>query len=169
MAGKYVDAFGLANLDLQGEMNIIRPYTYSHHSNFGSYTSYRQPLAHPLGANLREFVGIIRYQPLPRLNLTSKLIFTDIGRDTQDTNWGSNVLKPNQTRQQEYDNTIGQGVSNKILFGSFTASWQLKHNFFVDALLILRKSESPVAFYNNNTTVTSLALRWNIAQRLYEF
>jgi hypothetical protein len=169
VGGKYVDAFGLANLDLQGEMNIIRPYTYSHRTSYGSYSSYKQPIAHPLGANLKELVGILRYQPLPRLNLTGKLMFTTIGRDTTGVNWGSNILKSYRTRQQEFNNTIGQGVSNDILFGSFTASWQMKHNLFADVSVILRKSENPAAFYNNNTSITSLALRWNIPQRVYEF
>jgi hypothetical protein len=169
LGGKYVDAFGIPNLDLQGELNVIRPFTYSHHSIYGSYSSYRQPLAHPLGANLKEIVGIARYQPLPRLNLTGKLSFTNIGRDTVNVNWGSDILKANQTREQEYNNTVGQGLKNDILFGSFTATWQIKHNLFVDATMILRQSKSPAPFYNNNTTVTSLALRWNIARTLYEF
>lgn len=167
--GKYVDAFGLANLDLQGEINIIRPFTYSHNTSYGSYSSFKQPIAHPSGANLKELVGIMRYQPLPRLNLTGKLVFTTIGRDSTGENWGSNILKDYKTRQQEYNNTIAQGVSNDILFGSFTASWQMKHNVFIDASVLLRKSESQAAFYNNNTSITSLALRWNIPQRLYEF
>jgi hypothetical protein len=34
---------------------------------------------------------------------------------------------------------------------------------------VVRKSDSVLNFYNNNTSITSLALRWNIAQRLYEF
>lgn len=169
VGGKYVDAFGLPNLDLQGEINVIRPYTYSHHTIFGSYSNFQQPIGHPLGANLKEVVGIVRYQPLPRLNLTGKLVFTNIGRDTTGVNWGSDILKSYRTRQQEYGNTISQGVANDILFGSFTASWQIKHNLFVDASLILRNSESPAVTYNNNTSVTSLALRWNIAQRLYDF
>lgn len=169
VGGKYVDAFGLPNLDLQGEINVVRPYTYSHYSIYGSYSGYRQPIAHPLGANFRELVGIARYQPLPRLNLTGKLIFTSIGRDSTGVNWGGDILKDNRTREREFQNTIGQGVDNDILFGSFTASWQLKHNLFVDANVVLRKSESPATFYNNNTALTSLALRWNIAQRLYEF
>lgn len=169
IGGKYVDALGVANLDLQGEINLIRPYTYSHYTSYGSYSSYKQPLAHPLGANLKEFVGILRYQPLPRLNVTGKLIYTMIGRDTAGVNWGSDILKTYRTRQQEFNNTIAQGVDNKILYGSFTASWQMKHNLFIDASLILRKSESPVSFYNNNTSITSLALRWNIPQRVYEF
>jgi hypothetical protein len=169
VGGKYVDAFGIANLDLQGEINVIRPYTYSHHTQYGNYSSYKQPIAHPLGANLKEVVGIVRYQPLGRLNFTAKLVFTQIGRDTTGVNWGSDILRDNRTRQQEFGNTIGQGVSNNILFGNFTVSWHLKHNLFIDASVILRKSESPVAFYNNNTSITSLALRWNISQRLYEF
>lgn len=169
LGGKYVDAFGLPNLDLQGEINLIRPYTYSHHTQYGNYSSYKQPIAHPLGANLKELVGILRYQPLPRLHVTGKLVFTDVGRDIGDVNWGSNVLKNNRTREQEYGNTVSQGVSNQILFGSFTGSWQVKHNLFADASVILRRSESPAAIYNNNTSITSLALRWNIPQRLYEF
>jgi hypothetical protein len=166
---KYIDAFGVPNLDLQGEFNVVRPYTYSHNSRYGNYSGFLQPLAHPLGANFKEVVGIVRYQPLPRLNVTGKLIFIDTGRDPENENWGGNILKPNDTRQQEYNNTIGQGVSNKIMFGSFTASWQLKHNLFIDGTAIIRRSESDLILYNNNTNITTLALRWNLPQRLYEF
>jgi hypothetical protein len=169
LGGKYVDAFGVPNLDLQGEINLIRPYTYSHHTLYGSYSSYKQPIAHPLGANLQEMVGILRYQPLGRLNLTGKIVVTAIGRDTTGVNWGGDILKSYRSRQQEFNNTISQGISNDILFGTFTASWQLKHNLFIDAAVIVRKSKSEVAFYNTDTSMTSLALRWNIAQRLYEF
>jgi hypothetical protein len=172
---KYVDAFGLSNLDLQGEINIIRPYTYSHTTNYGNYSSYKQPIAHPIGANLTEFVGILRYQPLPRLNIVGKLVLTNTGRDTtkvtgkDPVSWGGDILKNSRSHPQEYDNEIGQGFSNDILFGSLSVSWMLKHNLFIDANVIVRKSESPLPQYNNNTTITSLALRWNIPKRLYEF
>jgi hypothetical protein len=167
--GKYIDAFGLQNLDLQGEINVIRPYTYSHNTLYGSYSHFRQPLAHPLGANLKEAVGIVRYQPLARLNLTGKVIYTEIGRDVGEWNWGGDILKRNRTRHQEYNNTIAQGIWNQILFGSFTASWQMKHNVFIDASVVLRNSHSSGGMYINNTSITSMALRWNIPQRLYEF
>lgn len=169
LGGKYVDAFGLSNLDLQGEINVIRPFTYSHHTIFGSYSNYRQPIAHPLGANLKEVLGIVRYQPVGRLNLTGKLIYTSVGRDAGDVNWGGDILKSNRTRHLEFGNTIGQGVVNDILFGSFTASWQVKHNLFVDANVVLRESKSDLLLYNSNTTITSFALRWNIARTVYEF
>jgi len=166
---KYVDAFGVANLDLQGEINIVRPYTYSHGTEYADYSNYRQPIAHPLGANFNEALGILRYQPLPRLNLVAKLMISRIGRDSTGVNWGSDILKRNGSHQQDYGNTIGQGIKNDILYGSFTATWQFKHNLFIDAGVIVRRSESPVAFYNTNTTVSSLAIRWNIPKRLYEF
>ena len=112
----------------------------------------------------------LRYQPFPRLNLTGKFVFTSVGRDSiAADNWGGDILKGNVTREKEFGNTILQGTDNDILFGSFTASWHLKHNIFIDASVILRQSKSPVQQYNNNTLVTSFALRWNIAQRFYEF
>ena len=166
---KYIDAFGVPNLDLQGEVNMVRPYTYSHNTNYANYSSYRQPIAHPLGANFKEVIGILRYQPTPRLNITGKLIYINTGRDSTGVNWGGDILKDNRTREQEYDNEIAQGITNDILYGTLTASWQLKHNLFIDANIVIRKSESDLALYNNNTTVSSLALRWNIARRLYEF
>jgi hypothetical protein len=173
VGGKYVDAFGLSNLDLQGEINIVRPFTYSHFTAYGSYSHYRQPIAHPLGANFTELIGIIRYQPIPKLNLTAKLFVVDIGRDTVGayTNYGSDITKLNRNRvpNKEIGNTQGQGFANSVMYANVTASFQLKHNLFVDASLIIRNSESEIPFYNNKTTISSLALRWNIPQRHYEF
>lgn len=169
--GKYVDAFGIPNLDLQGEVNVAKPYTFSHNTSYGNYSGYRQPIGHPLGANFKEFIGIIRYQPLPRLNVAGKLIYAQTGRDTLDAegSWGGDILKPNTKRYKDEGNVIAQGIPNDILFGSLVASWQLRHNLFIEGTLIIRKSESPEIFYNNNSTITSLALRWNIARRQYEF
>jgi len=166
---KYIDAFGVSNLDLQAEYNVVRPYTYSHYSQYGSYSNYRQSLAHPLGANFSEWVGIIRYQPIPKLNVIAKTFYAKTGRDDVDQNWGGNILKNSNTREQEYNNTIGQGNSNTILFVDFTASYMLKHNLFIDGKQIFRQSKSDLAAFNSNTSLTSVALRWNIPQRLYDF
>ena len=166
---KYIDAFGISNLDLQLEANVARPYTYSHYTQYGNYSNYRQSFAHPLGANFNELVAIVRYQPIPKLNLIFKSFYTKTGRDATNENWGGDLLKDNSTRQSDYGNEIGQGIENKIVFVDLTASYQLKHNFFIDVKQIVRNSSSPSAVYNTNTSVTSLALRWNIAQRLYDF
>ena len=166
---KYMDAAGIHNLDLQLEGNVVRPYTYSHGTQYANYSNYRQSLAHPLGSNFHELVAIIRYQPVPRLNLIVKSFYTRIGRDSAGVNWGSDILKNNKTRQNEYGNKVGQGVNNTITFVDLTASYQLRHNVFIEVKQVLRSSKSPLAFYNNNTSVTSVALRVNIAGRAYDF
>ena len=166
---KYIDVLGVNNLDVQVEANLVRPYTYSHNTQYGSYTNYRQPFAHPLGANFKELIGIVRYQPIPKLNLIAKAIYAEVGRDTTGVNWGSDLLKSNSTREQEFGNTIGQGLLNKITYLDLTASYMLKHNLFIDMKLIRRDSAIPSLSGTNNTTITSLALRWNIGQRLYDF
>lgn len=166
---KYFNALGVSNLDLQAETNIVRPYTYSHNTPYGNYSSYMQPMAHPLGANFKEFIGIARYQPIPKLSLTGKLMMMQIGRDSTTMNWGSDILKDNSSREQEDNNTISQGIRNDIFLATFTTSWQFRHNVFIDVSVVFRKSESPMPLFNTNTTVTSLALRWNIPQRLYEY
>jgi hypothetical protein len=166
---KYIDALNVSNLDLQFEFNAVRPYTFSHYSQYGSYSNYRQSLAHPIGANFTEWVAIIRYQPIPKLNVFIKTFYVKTGRDDAGENWGGDILKGYQSRQQEYGNKIGQGNSNTIFFADVTASYMLKHNLFIDGKQIIRQSKSDLAAYNSNTSLTSLALRWNIPQRLYDF
>jgi hypothetical protein len=165
---KYIDVAGISNLDLQLEYNTARPYTYSHNTT-SSYSNYSQSLAHPLGANFSEIVAIVRYQPIPKLNLTGKALLMKTGRDSGSQNYGSDILKNNTNRISDYGNTIAQGNSNTITFIDLTASYMLKHNLFIEAKQIMRKSESDLLLYNNNTSLTSLAVRWNIPARTYEF
>jgi hypothetical protein len=165
---KYIDVAGISNLDLQLEYNTARPYTYSHNTS-SSYSNYSQSLAHPLGANFSEIVAIVRYQPIPKLNLIAKALLMKTGRDSGTQNYGGDILKNNTTRVSDYGNTIAQGNSNTITFIDLTASYMLKHNLFIEAKQIIRKSESDFLLYNNNTSLTSLAIRWNIPARTFEF
>ena len=79
MGGKYIDVFSVKNLDLQGEMNLVRPFTYSHSDSVSNYTHYNQPLAHPLGANFMEAIGSYRYQPHPKWTTSAGLIRMETG------------------------------------------------------------------------------------------
>ncbi len=169
----YIDVANIKNLDLQMETNIVRPYTYTHSSDeqLSNFVNYRQPLAHPLGANFMEFLGILRYQPIPRLNLTGKFIYAKTGEDSNGSNWGGNLLISNEDVDDtnEYGNTIGQGVETSILFGRLTATYQLYHNLFLDADVIQRNKTSAIVARDLSSTVFSVGLRLNIGQRLYEF
>lgn len=165
----YINAAGISNLDLQGEVNIVRPFTYSHLSNYSSYAHYGQPLAHPLGANFREFIGILRYQPLPSLTVTAKGIYFERGLDSDDKSYGSNVLKPYSLRIREDGNYIGQGLLQKVLLMDLTISWQCWTNFFLDLKQVFRKEVRDGELKQADVSITSLAVRWNMPQRLHEF
>ncbi|QKG58935.1 hypothetical protein GKZ68_11690 [Hymenobacter sp. BRD128] len=180
LGGKLLDVAGISNLDLQLELNYIRPYTYQHETEYTNYQNYAQPLAHPMGANLTEVLGVLSYQPLPRLNLVAKAFYTVQGLDAQApggalvlTNYGSNPLLSYNTRPMEYGVRTGQGDKNRLLHFDFTATYQPKLNLFVDATLIARNQKLDQPTYYGAVAGTevyaSLALRWNIAQRLHEF
>lgn len=166
---KYIDVAGIDNLDLQLEANLVRPFTFSHNTQYASHSHYRQPIGHPLGANFTELVAMMRYQPLSRLQISATGFFARKGLDGPNENWGGDILKNNQTRQQEYHNAIGQGVAQRITYGNVLASYQVRHNVFLDFHFLFRQSESDLPAANVNSTATSVALRWNIASRTYEF
>ncbi|WP_375435323.1 capsule assembly Wzi family protein [uncultured Hymenobacter sp.] len=173
LGAKYVDVAGIRTLDVQGEFNYIRPFTYQHEDSYTNYQHYQQPLAHPMGANLYELLGILSYQPIPRLQLVSKVFYTVQGLDrTYDDgsviNYGGNVLLPYDPRVQEYGNTISQGNRTRLLHTDLTATYQPRHNLWLDAKLIVRR-QSFIDAATQNTVFPSVALRWNIAQRLHEF
>ncbi|MCC2546191.1 capsule assembly Wzi family protein [Hymenobacter sp. BT175] len=173
LGAKYLDVAGIRNLDVQAEFNYIRPYTYQHADQYRNYQHYAQPLAHPMGANLYELLGVVSYQPLPRLNVVAKGFYTVQGHDTRDSarnviNYGGNVLLPYSPHPMDFGNRVGQGEKINLFHGDLTATWQLRHNLWIDAKQIVRRSTSSSSI-TNNEAFTSVGLRWNIAQRLHEF
>ncbi|MFD1871949.1 capsule assembly Wzi family protein [Hymenobacter bucti] len=177
LGGKLLDVAGVRNLDLQLEFNFIRPFTYQHESQYTNYQHYQQPLAHPMGANVSELLGILSYQPAPRLNLVAKAFYSVQGLDAQapstTSNYGSNVLLSyTNTRPMDYGYRVGTGDKNRLLHADFTATYQPRLNLFLDATLIARHQTLDQPTYygtvSGNEVYASLAVRWNIAQRLHE-
>lgn len=169
---KYIDAFGIRNLDLQLEHNRVRPFTYSHGDSVANYTHYNQPLAHPLMANFQEFIGIARYQPAPRWTMVAKLMYYQQGRDSSAVSYGSNIFLPNTPpyRQADFGYNIGSGWKTNVLYGSFLLSYEWKENLFIDVNAIYRKQETVTAPVTSaNTSVISVGVRWNMNRRNFEF
>ena len=162
---KYVDAFGIPNLDVQGEFNVVRPFTYAHRTSNTNYVNYSQPLAHPLGANFREGLAIVRYQPIPRLNLTGILGVLRFGVDPPGRNYGGNLLKSYETRFRNEGNFVAQGRETLVSYGDLRATYMLKHNFFLDFRQMLRLSDSQASRLDYSSSMTSFGVRWNMAYR----
>lgn len=166
---KYMNVLGVDNLDLQLERNAVRPYTYSHGTVYTNYAHYRQPLAHPLGANFQENIMIVRYQPMPRLALKAKLITATFGTDSTSVSFGGDIMKGYINRPSDYDNETTQGALTSLIYGSLGATWQLAHRVYLDADFIYREEDSQIDIRDLKNNVLSVAFRWNIGQRLHEF
>ena len=170
LGGKYVDAFGIQNLDLQAEYNLVRPYTYSHKDGGRNYVHYGQSLAHPLGANFREFVGILRYKATSRLSVYGTLMLAKQGKDPDfATNYGGDVNKSYETRYDVYNlnarHKIGDGIPASTVFTDFRLSYSLAHNLFVDGRLLIRNVNSSSAQFASKSNIFSVAIRYNMAYR----
>lgn len=168
LGAKYMDAFGIRNLDLQAETNRVRPFTYTHFDSVSNYTHYNQPLAHPLGANFQEYVLIGNYQPLRRLQLQAKLVFYKQGLDSLGFNMGSNVLVNYVNRPRDYGWQVGSGDKANCTVISAVASYELLNNWFFD-LSVLRRNFKSQYIAAQQTTMISAGLRINIGRREFDY
>jgi hypothetical protein len=170
---KYIDAFNIRNLDLQVEHNRVRPFTYSHRDSVANFTHYNQPLAHPLGANFSEWIGILRYQPAPRWLVNAKLLYYIQGRDSNNTvSYGSNIFYPNTPplRTMDFGYAIGEGWKTNVLYGSLLVQYELKENLFIELNALYRKQDTKTApLTSQNTSAISLGVRWNMHRREFDW
>jgi hypothetical protein len=111
---KYIHAFGIKGLTIQAEYNEARPYTYSHGSVQQNYAHYNQPLAHPFGANFKEYLGFVSYRA-NRWMLSLQGLSAIIGMDTMGVNLGQNIFLSYVSRPFEYGNKTTQGNKVKLL------------------------------------------------------
>jgi Capsule assembly protein Wzi len=172
LGAKYIDAFGINNLDLQVEHNRVRPFTYSHRDSVANYTHYNQPLAHPLMANFQEFIGIARYQPAPKWLVQAKAIYYQQGRDSSAVSYGSNIFLPSVApyRTSDYGFDIGSGWKTNVLYASLLVSYELRENLFLELFGVYRKEETKTApVISGNTTIVSFGVRWNMHRREFDF
>ncbi|MFI5150607.1 MAG: hypothetical protein ACHQRM_12790 [Bacteroidia bacterium] len=129
---KAFDLFGINNLYMLGEVNYVRPYTYTHGSVQQNYSGLNQPLADPFGANFEEAVGILNYR-YKRMIFELKGVVAFTGLDTAGSNWGQNIFLPYDSRTGgDYNHRMGDGLKTVIGTAGFRTScliipsWNLK-------------------------------------------
>lgn len=137
---KYYDAFKVPNLTLQAEFNQVRPYTFSNNDPLLSYTNTNQPLAHPYGANFREFIAIARYRN-DRWYGTARLIYGQRGfeGDIDDVFFGGNDLFGSEDNRPS-DNGIELLQGNRV--NSFYAD--LEVGYLVNPATNLKAFINPI-------------------------
>lgn len=167
---KYINVLGIDHLDAQVEYNLVRPYTYSHRDSITtSYSHFNQPLAHPLGANFKETIVKLRYQPFHKLVFDGRLITMNYGEDPAMENWGQNILLPSSTREQDFGNEIGQGVGTNTIILGLDVSYQIYHNLYIDAHFFYRKMDSENDALDNTVNYIGGGFRMNIGKTRMDF
>ena len=170
IGAKYYDAFGVENLYLQAEYNRVRPYTYSHNSVILNYGHNNQSLAHTLGSNFSEFVGIARYF-FGRVYGDLKLVIAKRGFEfnTEEDNsfYGSSIYGTEDNRISDLNNEVGQGNTTDFLHAELEAGYLINptSNLRVYASLIYRDFKptiNTVQRFDNQTTWVNVGLRTDL-------
>ncbi|UBM57936.1 hypothetical protein LAG90_14095 [Marinilongibacter aquaticus] len=161
---KYINFLGIRQLDAQVEYNYARPYTYSHYNSYSNLLNYNLPLAHPLGANFKETISVLRFQPFGRLQFKTTWMLATKGLDDgSGFNYGGDIGKNyRENRPQDENVEIGQGLKTKINLWKMQLTYMPWHNIFVDFSFQNRMQSFDNPDLNKNTSLFMFGLRWNI-------
>jgi len=166
---KYINVAGIDHLDGQVEFNSVRPYAYSHSDSTGSYASYNQPLAHPLGSNFNEWFGSLFYTK-GKWQFNLRCYYWSQGKNTDSVNYGSNVLLGNQVnRPGDYGNKMLQGQKIQTLSTGLYISYKLFNNAWIDVTYYYRNEKNKFVNTTTNTRYFGGGIRINISQRRMDF
>lgn len=113
----------IKHLQIQAEINWVRPYTYYHRNSLQNFAHMNQPLAHALGANFIEYFVRADYFFFRNIRLQANLMYAKIGYDSRGLSYGQNVYQPMHLRPSEFGNVVGQGLFTRVLLLSTTLNW----------------------------------------------
>lgn len=121
----------IPNLVIIGEHNAVRPFTYSHKISGSNYGHNYESLAHPYGANFREFLGIVNYRH-KRINFNLKLLYIKGGQESVDSvSVGTDIFKENTDRAEDLGYEIGSGLSYDQFVVDSKFSFILNYNYLL--------------------------------------
>lgn len=133
---KYYNAFNVERLTLQGEVNGVRPYTYTHRTSAQAYGYMNQPLAHPSGANFYEAVFLANYYVNKvYVELKANVIQQGVDFEGDSISYGSNIFESYNQRPGDYGIKMLQGQKRLLSTINLKASYLVssKANIRVEA------------------------------------
>ncbi|MBK7035235.1 MAG: hypothetical protein IPH42_02555 [Bacteroidetes bacterium] len=170
---KFYEPAGIKNLIVQAEMNQANPYTYAQKEPVQNYSHYNQAIAHPLGANFREFIGIFNYRFFQRYYLEAKFQSAVVGLDEKvDDNFGADIFKSDLDIPgfpDSYGNFIGQGLRTTIKSTDLRAGILLNPsiNLNLEGQIFIR------TFQNENEKISTkmimLSLKTDLFNTYFDF
>jgi hypothetical protein len=168
---KYYDLFTIKNLHLQTEYNTVRPYAYASANPQQNYSHYNQSLANPLGANFKEFIGIINYR-IKDFFVEGKINYFTKGMDSNSFNNGGNVFKSDNTfsGNQNLSNVYTtQGVKTTVTFQDVHFGYLINPVTNLNVVIGLLNRFETINKTNNNTQFVYLGIRTSMSNFYYDF
>jgi hypothetical protein len=155
---KGFDAFKVQNLNYVVEFNTARPFTYSQRSSILNYGHYAEALAHPLGANFREFLSIWNYQ-MGRWGFYGQANYAKYGLNQNGKNSGKDIYQSYYERQTDYGYTTTGGLKTSLYYLDGRISYLLnpRYNLRIEAGGILRTEKNTLG--TDRTTQITFGLR----------
>lgn len=155
---KGFDVFKISNLFAQVEFNTVRPYTYSSTLHLTNYGHYNQPLAHPFGANFREYIGIANYR-IRRFDARLQLTRAMYGLDVNGLNYGKNIYNSYNTRISDEGIFVGNGLRTTLSYADARLSYVLnpKNNLRIELGYIYRKESNEMI--SNTQQIINIGIR----------
>lgn len=160
--------FGIANLSAQTEVNIVRPYTYSHWTSLTNFGQYNEPLAHPFGANFKEWTSFINYRH-KRYYGQMQFMLAQIGLDQGGLSYGQDIFTSYFARVAEEGNTIGQGLTTDILFGGLKAGYILNTQTNLRLELTVQQRSANNSLGNQKDNWITIGLVTGVRNLYYDF
>lgn len=158
------DVFGLANVDVQLEVNHVAPYMYQSGDGKTNHTHFNQPLAHAMGAGFTELIAKLRYQPIPRLYIDGTASWYTRKEGQNFYNNGNDLRM--QYKHWAPDYTINYQNDLQGIYLNGNIAYELFVNFFL---------ELGATYINNQSSTNAVlqnamgygGLRWNISRKQY--
>jgi hypothetical protein len=152
------DIFSIKNLNYLFEFNTAKPYTYTETVGFRNYSQYDEPLAHPFGANFREWLGILNYS-VGRFDLQGQLNYAYYGLDMNGLDYGQNIFEPYTSAVQVYGNYTGQGLRTDFYYAEGKIAYVLnpKYNLRIELGAMYRHEKN--SQFDSKTSLITIGLR----------
>ena len=183
---KYYNVFGIRNLDIQTEYNQVRPFTYTWYSPVNNFGHANQELAHPLGANFKENVSVLRYrwkrwhlelQNMIAMHGKDKNIEETVAWDAHEPtktfiiSYGGDIFKSNETppRYGTYGHKIGQGLKTDILNFSGEISWLINPRTNMNIAIGGRYRKESNIIGDNSNKIFFVTFRTSLRNFYYDF
>ncbi len=152
------DAFKVPNLNYLVEFNTARPFTYSQRSSLLNYGQYAEALAHPMGANFREFLTIWNYQ-LGKWNLYGQANYANYGLNMGTLDYGKDINQSYNDRFQDRGYKTGDGLKTDFYYveGRIAYTINPKYNLRLEIGGVIREEKNSLG--NDRTNQITFGLR----------